>query len=220
MNNIKAVVFDFDGTLYDKKGIGTKVILKNIRHLRMLSVTRKVCTSFRGKYFGSKDKLFSELFAKIAEKASVTPKKAQNWYYENYIGSMIRILQKCYKVRPKSKDLISELRKRGITVILYSDYGMCKERVMAIGFDSSDFDKLYSSSEFGGLKPSEKAFNKMLSKNGFSAKETLIVGDSEECDGECAKRSGAEFFRVKTDEDIEKLFDILISQSTVMEEKK
>ena len=220
MNNIKAVVFDFDGTLYDKKGIGTKVILQNVWHLRMLSVTRNVCTSFRGKYFGSKDKLFSELFAKIAEEADVTPKKAQNWYYENYIGSMIRILQKCYKVRPKSKELISELHKRGITVILYSDYGMCKERVTAIGFDPSDFDKLYSSSEFGGLKPSEKAFNKMLTENGFSAKEVLIVGDSEECDGECAKRSGAEFFRIKTDEDMEKLFNILISQSTVTEEKQ
>ena len=208
MNDIKAVVFDFDGTLYDKKGISTKVILQNIRHLRMLSVTRKVCTSFRGKYFGSKDKLFSELFAKIAEKASVTPKKAQNWYYKNYIGSMIRILQKCYKVRHKSKEPISELRKRGITVILYSDYGMCKERVMAIGCDSSDFDKLYSSSEFGGLKPCEKAFEKMLAKNGFSADEVLIVGDSEECDGECAKRSGAKYFPIKSDDDMAKLYEL------------
>ena len=103
MNDIKAVVFDFDGTLYDKKGIGTKVILQNIRHLRMLSVTRKVCTSFRGKYFGSKDKLFSELFAKIAEKASVTPKKAQNWYYAfcknviRYATSQKNLFPNCVK---------------------------------------------------------------------------------------------------------------------------
>ena len=205
MNDIKAVVFDFDGTLYDKKGIGLKVILQNIRHLRMLAATRKVCTSFRGKYFGSKDSLFAELFAQIAKESSVTPKKAQEWYYEHYIGSMIRILQKHYKLRPKSKEVISELHKMGITVILYSDYGEGEERVAAIGFGPSDFDKLYSSSEFGGLKPSEKAFEKMLSDNGFSADEILFVGDSEECDGKCAKRSGAKFFPIKTDEDMAKL---------------
>lgn len=205
MNGIRAVIFDFDGTLYDKKGMSLKVISQNLRHLKMLSATRKVCTSFRGKYFGNKDSLFSELFAQIAKKASVTPKKAQDWYYENYLGSMIRVLQKYYTLRPKSKEVLSELRKRGITVILYSDYGMCKERITAIGFDSSDFDKLYSSSEFGGLKPCEKAFKKMLSENGFCAEEILLVGDSEECDGECAKRSGAKFFPVKTDEDMARL---------------
>ena len=209
MNNIKAVVFDFDGTLYDKQGIGIKVILRNVRHLRMLSATRKVCISFRGKYFGSKEKLFSELFSQIARKANVTPKKAQNWYYENYIGSMIRILQKCYNMRPKSKEVISALHKRGIAVILYSDYGMCEERVAAIGFSPYDFDKLYSSSEFGGLKPCENAFEKMLSANGFSVEDVLLVGDSEECDGECAKKSGAKFFPVKTDEDMARLFEII-----------
>lgn len=205
MNDIKAVVFDFDGTLYDKKGIGIKVIRRNILHLKMLAATRKVCTSFRGKYFGGKDKLFTELFAQIADKASVTPEKAQNWYYESYLGSMIRILQKHYKLRPNSKEVISKLHKEGVSVILYSDYGMCRERVSAIGFSPSDFDKLYSSSEFGGLKPSEKAFEKMLSENGLSAEDVLIVGDSEECDGECAKRSGAKFFPVNSDADMEKL---------------
>lgn len=207
MNGIKAVVFDFDGTLYDKKGMGLKVILQNMGQLRMLRETRRVCTSFRGKYFGSEDKLFTELFAQIAEKASVTPKEARTWYYENYLGAMLRILQKHYTLRPKSKEVISELHKRGITVILYSDYGMCEERVAAIGFEPSDFDRLYSSSEFGGLKPSEKAFEKMLSENGFSAGEILFVGDSDECDRECAKRSGAEYFPVKTDDDMAKLLE-------------
>lgn len=207
MNDIKAVVFDFDGTLYDKKGMSRRVILQNIRHLRMLAATRQVCTSFRGKYFGNKDNLFSELFTQIAKKASVTSQKAQNWYYENYLGSMIRILQKHYKLRSKAKELISELHKRGITVILYSDYGLCEERVTAVGGNPSDFDKLYSSSEFGGLKPCEKAFEMMISENGFSAGEILLVGDSEECDGECAKRSGAKYFPIKSDDDMAKLYE-------------
>lgn len=206
MNNIKAVVFDFDGTLYNKKGMGLRVILQNIWHLRMLSATRQVCISFRGKDFGNKDDLFSELFTQIAEKTSITPERAQDWYYKNYLGSMVRILQKHYKLRPKSKELISELHKRGITVILYSDYGLCKERVTAIAGDPSDFDELYSSSEFGGLKPCESSFKRMLLENGFSAGEILIVGDSEKCDGECARRSGANFFLIKTDEDMAKLF--------------
>lgn len=210
MNGIKAVIFDFDGTLYDKKGMSRSVILKNIFHLKMLFATRKVCTSFRGKDFGDKEKLFSELFAQIAKKASITTEKARKWYYGNYVGSMISILQKSYNMRPKTKDVISELHKKGILVILYSDYGMCEERVAAIGFKPSDFDKLYSSSEFGGLKPCEKSYKKMLAENDLSADEILFVGDSDECDGECAKRSGSKFFSVKSDEDMIKLFKKII----------
>ena len=47
----------------------------------------------------------------------------------------------------------------------------------------------------------------MLAKNGFSADEVLIVGDSEECDGECAKRSGAKYFPIKSDDDMAKLYE-------------
>lgn len=206
MNGIKAVVFDFDGTLYDKKGMSLKIIKQNLRHLRLLAATRKACTSFRGNDFGSKDKLFSALFAQIAAKTSVSPEKAQSWYYEEYIGSMIRTLKQYYKPRPKAKEVISELHKRGIAVILYSDYGLCEERVTAVGLDPSDFDKLYSSSEFGGLKPCKRAFEKMLSENGFSADEVWLVGDSEECDGACAEQSGAAFFPVRSDDDMIKLF--------------
>lgn len=218
MNGIKAVVFDFDGTLYDKKGMSLNVILQNIRHLRMLAATRGVCKSFRGKDFGNKDKLFSELFSQIAEKTSVTPEKAREWYYGNYIGSMIRTLQKSRKPRQGTRELISALHKKGKIVILYSDYGMCGQRVSAIGLNPSDFDKLYSSSEFGGLKPCEKAFEKMLSENGLSAGEVLLVGDSDECDGKCAERSGAQFFPVKTDADMTRLLQMV--QGEIQEKTK
>lgn len=207
MKSVRAVVFDFDGTLYDKRGMALKVVLKNIGRLSMLKATRKTCTSFRGKDFGEEERLFSELFESIARKASVTAEEARDWYYENYLGAMTSILQKRYRVRPKAGEIISELRKKGIAVILYSDYGMCRERVEAIGLNASDFDGLYSSSEFGGLKPCEKPFLKMLSENGLSAQEVLLVGDSDECDRECAKRSGARFFSVKTNGDMERLYE-------------
>lgn len=210
MKHIKAVVFDFDGTLYDKKGMVGRVLLRNVRHLRLLVATRRACTAFRGRCFSSKEQLFSQLFHQIAKRASVTAGRAEKWYYENYLGSMIDILQRYYRPRPKTKQVIAELHKREIAVILYSDYGLCAQRMEAIGLDRSDFDRLYSSSEFGGLKPCEKAFERMLAENGLSVEEILLVGDSEECDEECARRCGADFFSLKTDGDMAKLFEKIV----------
>ena len=206
MMDIKAVVFDFDGTLYDKKGMARRVVLQNLRHLRMLAATRRVCTAFRGRYFGNRDALFAELFCQIAERAVVTPQEAEAWYYAHYLGTMLRMLQRHYRPRPQTEALIAALHAAGVRVMLYSDYGLCKERVEAIGMDASTFDKLYSSSEFGGLKPCKEAFEKMLAANGLSPAEVLLVGDSDICDAECAKRSGANFFSLKTDADMARLF--------------
>lgn len=207
MSNIKAVVFDFDGTLYDKRGMGRRVFLHNLRHLRLLAVTRRVCVSFRGKDFGSKERLFASLFGQIAERASVTAAKAEQWYYESYLGAMIDILQKHYRPRPKTAELLAALRSRGIAVFLYSDYGLCAQRIEAIGLAHGDFDRLYSSSEFGGLKPCATAFKKMLAENGLAADDVLLVGDSDECDGQCAEKCGVQFFPLKSDADMERLFE-------------
>ena len=54
--NIKAVIFDFDGTLYDFKGV-TKNLLKNLSILSIIRAgkERKLRHIYKGKYFGSSE---------------------------------------------------------------------------------------------------------------------------------------------------------------------
>ncbi|MGN0620205.1 MAG: HAD family hydrolase [Ruminiclostridium sp.] len=207
MKNIKAVVFDFDGTLYDKKNISVYVALKNIGHPAMLLRTTRTLKAFKGKDFGSRDNYYKALFTQIGG-SPANADKAKKWYFEKYLPNMITVLAERYTVRPYVNELMKKLQQQGISVILYSDYERSEDRMGAIQAHTSHIDKIYASADFGGLKPCKEAFERMLAENGLSAENTLIVGDSEVCDKKCAELCGAQFYKVTTDEDIAKLLEM------------
>ena len=203
--DIKAAVFDFDGTLYDKKGLSFRLFLKNLFHPLRLYRTHKLCVSLRGKDFKTEATFFDELFTQLASRTGLTKKQAEKWYEEKYLAGMIRILEKSYRARKSVPELLRTIREKNIKLILYSDYGECEKRVSAVGLNPEDFDSLYSSSMFGGLKPGAAAFERMLRKENLSPQDVIFAGDSDACDRTCAEKAGALFYSVKTDEDIGEL---------------
>ena len=214
MKNIKAVVFDFDGTLYDKKNIAVYVALKNIGHPAMLLRTTRTLKAFKGKDHGSRDNYYNALFSQIGGSPD-NADKAKKWYFEKYLPNMITVLANRYTVRPCVNELMEKLQKQGIRVILYSDYERSKDRMGAIQAYTTHIDKIYASADFGGLKPCKEAFERMLSENGLSAENTLIVGDSEVCDKKCAELCGAQFYKVESDDDIAKLLEMTENGSLI-----
>ena len=80
MAEIKAVIFDLDGTLYDKSHLPLRVVASQILHgkLIMLKRERSVRKLLKGKYFGDKDRFEEAFFSHFMRK------NAKEWFYETY----------------------------------------------------------------------------------------------------------------------------------------
>ena len=53
LDNIKAIIFDFDGTLYDFKGLPKNLCLSSIPNMLKISAVQKTRKSLKGKDFPS-----------------------------------------------------------------------------------------------------------------------------------------------------------------------
>lgn len=186
----KAVIFDLDGTLYDKSGLARQLVLSQLRQggLRMLKREQEVRKELRGCHFKSEDAFYKAFFAQFAR-----PELARRWYFETYMPDMVRILRKHYRIAPWVETIIAELRTHGRKVIVFSDYGFVREKLNAIGFNLDWADYLFEAPALGGLKPCKESFEIICQETGLQPSECLMVGDREDTDGDGARSVGMAF---------------------------
>lgn len=197
LDGIRAVIFDLDGTLYNKKGLPLRLITADPLHMFMLGNERKARKELMGQWFGDEEAYYNTLFARVAELSHSTPEKAQHWYERHYMPNMQRILRRHYRVEPWVEGMLADLRQKGIKTAVYSDYGCLRERLEALGFDCAWVDAVADAPHLGGLKPSSEAATKLCAMLDVDPTETLMVGDRDDTDGETARRCSMRFLHVK-----------------------
>ena len=189
----KAVIFDLDGTLYDKSGLARRLITSQLLQgrLGMLKREREVRKILRGKHFGNEDAFYDAFFAQFDR-----PELARRWYFEEYMPDMVRILRKHYRTAPWVERSAMELRTNGVKVAVFSDYGFVREKLSAIGFNLAWADYLFDAPSLGGLKPCKESFERICQEMDMQPPECLMVGDREDTDGDGARSVGMAFKRV------------------------
>lgn len=193
---IDTIIFDLDGTLYDKKSLGYHFITNKCPKLNWLAKSLVARNQLRGIDFRDSIYLFSELFRKI-NKNSRTIKKVNRWYFKDFYPTFIAILKKYYKKRPDSDVLFKTLNENGIHTAVYSDFGKIKERLEALEINPTYFDLLVSSEDYGVLKPHTRPVQRILDHFNTDPANALIIGDKITTDGECAKMSGTNFMHIQ-----------------------
>lgn len=196
MENKSAVIFDFDGTLYDKKNFALHLVLPHLFQSLKMKAERNARKSLKGKYFGSSQEFYNAFFAEISRQTKISPQKIGNWYSRKYLPLMTKILQKKYNAFPQTEEIFRNLRKAGIKTIVYSDYSCVAERMTAIGLDPSLADILLSAEDAGGLKPAAEPLLQLAQKINVEPKNILVVGDRDDTDGELARRTGMSFAHI------------------------
>lgn len=204
--NIKAVIFDFDGTLYCKKNFALKLVFSSLPNAIRMKTDRVIRSQLRGVYFGSGDAYFEEYISRLSKKIRMSSEKTKAWYKDFYIPQIIYVLKKYYSAFPESELILKKLREKSIPAVIYSDYGRLSERMAAVGIDSSLADKLYSSEELGGLKPAKEPFLQIAKDLGVEPENVLVVGDREDTDGQGARDSGMQFILVQKDQSLATCF--------------
>jgi HAD superfamily hydrolase (TIGR01549 family) len=106
---------------------------------------------------------------------------------------MVTVIRKYYKTAEWIHPLILECKKRGIRLVILSDYGHTHEKLEALGLEKDLFDWVVSAPELGGLKPATQLIHKVAEYMGVTTSQCLIIGDREDTDGQLAKAAGAAF---------------------------
>jgi FMN phosphatase YigB (HAD superfamily) len=200
---IEAVIFDFDGTLYDKKKFVIRLIFNNKRHLFLFKNERKTRKFFRGIQFPTPELYSVQFFNCFSNQFKLkkhTPSFLKKWYYEQYMPAFIRILQKHYTARPEVEGLFEWLHEQNIKFAVLSEYPCVGERMRAIGIEPA-FNGIfeipcYSCEDFGSLKPNKIPFLEVAKRLNVAPEKVLVIGDKDETDGYGAKRAGMKFFKV------------------------
>ena len=193
LDGIKAVVFDVDGTLFDKSRLPLWLILADPLYMFVLNNERKARKDLAGTYFGDERTYYEALYGRVAIRSHVSSKRVKWWYEHRYMPSMVRVMKRHYRLYRWVPELLPQMRAQGIKVALYSDYGCVEERLAALGFDPSWADFITDAPSMGGLKPCRESLLAVCHKLGVEPSETLMVGDRDDTDGESARRCGIRF---------------------------
>ena len=196
LNGVKNVVFDLDGTLYDKRGLAARMVRRLWWCLPVLMSERLARRNMHYVHFASGEEFFQYFFATMARGHWWGPRVAEKWYSHVYMPAMVQLIAKYHHPRPEVVELINECKAKGITMAIYSDYGFVLQKLEALGIDASQFNLIVDAPELGALKPAAYCAERVMELLEADPKKTLFVGDRDEKDGESARAVGAKFLLV------------------------
>ena len=191
----KALIFDLDGTLYEPRHFAWRLIAADPLHIGMLAAERKCRKKLRYRHFDKAADYYDALFLMMAGGSEKKAKKCREWFYGSYMPSQARIIREKFGPRPQLKALLTALRSKGIRTAVLSDYCFAPEKLAAIGLSEADFDAVWESVQFGGLKPRREVFTAVCKALGSAPEETAMVGDRADTDGG-ATEAGLTFFQI------------------------
>ena len=189
----RLVIFDLDGTLYAKPHMVWHMLFSAPNEWRLMWAERKTRKQLRGKWLGDENKFYQTYFQTMATYCSLSTDQLRIWYFEKYMPLMVNVIQKYYKTAEWILPLILECKKRGIRLVILSDYGHTHEKLEALGIENDLFDWVVSAPELGGLKPAPQLISKVTESMGVTNSQCLIIGDRVDTDGLLAKSAGVAF---------------------------
>lgn len=198
----KAVIFDFDGTLYDNTDIAKAMFLSNPFRFFYMKAERDTRRAFKGRDFDTPQNFKKEFYNRAAPHAFCSPEIFAYWYEKRYLRRMAKTLaKKGFKAHDKIYEVFKKFTDNGIKIALYSDYNDIHERALACGVSQEALDLcqgFYSSETMGCLKPAPRGFLQIASDLGARPKECLVVGDRDDTDGFGARLTDMRFIQIKT----------------------
>ena len=207
LRNIRGIIFDFDGTLFDNALLPFYLISAYPLDIFRIWKERLVRKSFIGCDHSTPPEYYRAFFAALGKACWRSPEKIRSWYFNRYMPRMIRVLKRHYKPRPGAIELLQCFdRKADGTnipaalprIAIYSDYPLLKERLEALGIYPGLDTRLYGPESFGAQKPAARPFQRIARDMGVAPEEVLVIGDRKETDGMGAFKAGMRFFCLET----------------------
>jgi putative hydrolase of the HAD superfamily len=182
---LKAIAFDFDGTLYPSYKMYTHSFFFFLKHFLFVYHFSCVRKEMRKRlYIGEFRKTQASLLAK---RLKIPEKRAYQKIQSVVYGEWTHIFKKI-KPFPYLKLALKNLKKNGLKLAILSDYPVV-EKIRHLGLEGI-WDCAFSSEEIGYLKPYPQAFKALCQYLKLLPEEILYVGDRYHYDIIGAKKAG------------------------------
>jgi len=191
--DIKAVIFDVDGTLYSlKKMYGimriemVKHYLKHPRQLREIKIITNFIRERENHALNIVDDLENAQYEWAAKASGSSIEKVRNLVQKWIFQEPLKHLYSCR--HPQVLELFENATSRGLATAIFSDYP-AQAKLSQLGLSPncivSSTDK-----NVGRLKPDPKGLLVTATQLGVAVENCLFIGDRDDRDGECARRAG------------------------------
>jgi FMN phosphatase YigB (HAD superfamily) len=202
LDEVAAIIFDLDGTLFDLKNIALHLILGRPFDMFLMREERRVRKLFAGRVYDSAEFYYSAFFEELSKRTGRSASSARRWYFEAYIPLMVRVLKRHYRPRPGAAELLEALNSgrnrwgKKMPFAVYSDYPMTAERFSALGLEPGPLGRIYGPEDFGAQKPAASPFLRIAGDLGFPPRNILAAGDRDDTDGAGAAAAGMGYFKI------------------------
>ena len=200
-SDVKAVIFDLDGTLYNFKWMPLRLIWSLPTDFFRIKADRDVRRKLKGCDYGTPDAYKAEYSRRMSKMLNFKQEDALNWYSNRYMGTMCFLLKRYYSKRQKLAEVFEELHKRGIKIAVFSDYPRVRQRIRALDFSDetiSQISGIYSAEDFGSQKPAVRPFLEIAQHLEVEPEKCLVIGDRDDTDGDGARQTNMEFIQIET----------------------
>ncbi len=167
--NLKAVLFDLDGTLHDRAETVRRYLAGHVRRFDLPEGYAERWTVLDDFGYRSKAEVFPQLVAEFGLKHN--PQALLQDFSDHAWAD-------CQPM-PHSHEVLAELRRRGLRLGLVTNGWSDKQRRCMAGLGLADaFDTVVISREMGCAKPEPRIYTLALEQLGVRADQTLFMGDS------------------------------------------
>jgi len=193
---IRGVVFDLDGTLYDKRALEWYMLRSMpLALLRLLRYTR-VRGGLAGQDFGDGPAIARVTLERLSKEPRAQ-ERWQRWISEHYEPRLLRGLREASTLYPGVPALLTRLRAAGLRVGLVSDYRGVPARLAALGLAPEAFDFVLVTEDLGAMKPSARMVAATLAGMALPAAAMVMIGDRAFADQRFAEAAGMRFLGVR-----------------------
>ena len=112
--NSQLVIFDLDGTLYEKRQLSLHMVLHALCDVRKMQAERKTRASIKGVWLGDEQTFYSTFFQGLAKLIGASPEEAQQWYEQRYMPLMVKTIGRYQPVGQWVLPYIDQCREKGI----------------------------------------------------------------------------------------------------------
>ena len=182
---IKAVLFDVDGTLYPQSFFIKTSLHFFLQHPRLSAAFRHLRHDVRA--IGGVEDLHLAQVSLCAGYMRIPAERAQELLETHIYGTYMKMLSKA-KPYPKVEPLLSDLKNRGLKLGVITDYPV-GAKLSALGFDRY-WDVAVSADTMGHLKPEPDAFLLAADELKIAPEQIIYVGNEYKYDIIGARRAG------------------------------